>query len=229
MRFELNYRPSHALATVHLEQGETVRAEASALVSMSTRVQVHTSFRGRPGSGFLQTLKRGFLGGESFFTNTFTAVGGSAEVSLAPKLPGDMLVHEISPHEELLIQGSSYVAAPDSVELDTSWQGFKGFLSGESLFFLRAFGRGPVLINALGAIETIELDGELIVDTGHLVAFTPGLQYELTKASRGWIDSFLSGEGFVLRIWGRGRLYVQSRNPTEYGASLARSLPPRQQ
>jgi len=229
MQFELNYRPSHSLATAHLEPGETLRAEASAMVSMTRNLEVHTSFRGRPGAGFMQSLKRGFLGGESFFTNTFTAVNGKGHVSLAPKLCGDMLVHELTSSHELFIQGSGYVAAPDSVELDTRWQGFKGFLSGESLFFLRALGQGPVLINALGALETIDLDGELILDTGHLVAFTTGLEYEITKASTGWIDSFLSGEGFVLRIWGRGRLYVQSRNPGEYGKTLGPKLPARQQ
>ncbi|MDX2053496.1 MAG: TIGR00266 family protein [Polyangiaceae bacterium] len=228
MKFELQYRPSHALATVHLAPGETLRAEASSLVSMTRNLQVQTSFRGRAGSGILGSLKRGFLGGESFFTNTFTAVGQGGHVSLAPKLCGDMVVHELTPPEELFIQGSSYVAAPDSVALDTEWQGMKSFLSGESLFFLRAYGAGPVLLNAFGAIQPIDLDGELILDTGHLVAFTGGIQYEITKASRGWIDSFLSGEGFVLRVWGRGKLYVQTRNPQEYGRSLGKRLPARQ-
>ena len=99
----------------------------------------------------------------------------------------------------LLVSTWNRVAAPDSVSIDTRWQGFKGFFSGENLFFLAASGRGPVLMNAFGAIETLELDGELIVDTGHLVAFTGGIDYEVTKASDGWIASFLSGEGLVLR------------------------------
>jgi len=85
-----------------------------------------------------------------------------------------------------------------------------------------------VLVNAFGAIETYELDGEVIVDTGHLVAFEAGINYEVTKASRGWIASFLSGEGLVLRMRGRGRLYLQSRNPKEYGRAVGSELPPRQ-
>jgi uncharacterized protein (TIGR00266 family) len=139
-----------------------------------------------------------------------------------------MLAVELRRGEPLYIQGSSYVAAPDSVEIDTRWQGFKGFFSGESLFFLEASGVGPVVINAFGAIETLELDGDIIVDTGHLVAFGAGIEYEITKASRGWIASYLSGEGLVMRLSGRGQLYLQSRNPNEYGRAVGALLPPRQ-
>ena len=227
MQFDIQYRPAHTLAVVLLDAGETIRAEASAMIGMSHNVRVQTSGpMDRSRGGLLGGLKRAVLGGETFFTNTFTAAGGPAQVMLAPSLTGDMVVHPLS--GDLFIQGSSYVAAPDTVQLDTKWQGFRGFLSGENLFFLHATGHGPVLLNAFGAIETIELDGELIVDTGHLVAFTGGIDYELSTASRGLIASWLSGEGIVLRVFGRGRLYVQSRNPAEFGSAVGRKRPPRE-
>lgn len=229
MHFEIQYRPTHSLATAHLEPGESVRAEASAMVSMTRNLVIQTDGPMAGRGGILKSFKRAMLGGETFFTNTFTARGTPGHVTLAPSLSGDMLTVELRRGEPLYIQGSSYVAAPDSVDLDTRWQGFKGFLSDESLFFLEASGTGPVLVNAFGAIETLDLDGDVIVDTGHLVAFTAGIQYEITKASRGWIASYLSGEGLVLRLWGRGRLYIQSRNPKAYGQTVGARLPPRQQ
>jgi len=229
MHFEIRYNPAHSLAIAHLNPGESVRAEASAMVTMSSGITTSTSMNHRAGGGLVGALKRGVLGGESFFQNLFTAVGPNAQVGLAPKLCGSMVVHELSGAGDLFIQGSSYVAAPESVSLDTKWQGFRGFLSGESLFFLRASGHGPVLVNAFGAIERFELDGEHIIDTGHLVAFTEGIEYSIDKAADGWIGSFLSGEGFVLRMRGRGTVYLQSRNPKEFGASVGRLLPPRQQ
>jgi uncharacterized protein (TIGR00266 family) len=227
MHFEIQYRPAHSLATAHLEPGESVRAEASAMVSMTRNLVIRTDGPAGRG-GIVKSLKRAMLGGESFFTNTFTARDTPGHVSLAPALAGDMLAVELRRGEPLYIQGSSYVAAPDSVELDTRWQGFKGFFSGESLFFLEATGVGSVVVNAFGAIESLDLDGELIVDTGHLVAFSSGIEYQVTKASRGWITSYLSGEGLVLRMAGRGRVYLQSRNPNEYGRSVGALLPPRQ-
>jgi len=227
MQFDIQYNPAQSLATAHLAPGEALRAEASALVSMTRNIDVETNTG--PKRGFLSKLGRSFLGGESFFQNVYRATAAGAHVSLAPRLCGSMLVHDVGPDNDLLIQGSSYVAAPDSVLVDTKFQGFKGFLSGESLFFLRASGQGPVLINAFGAIEKIELDGEMIVDTGHVVAFTSGLTYDISKVGTGWIASYLSGEGLVMHFRGRGTLYVQSRNPHEFGSTVGRKLPPRQQ
>jgi uncharacterized protein (TIGR00266 family) len=198
------------------------------MVGMSPSIQVTTGVTHRSGGGMLGALKRGFLGGESFFQNLFTATGPNAQVLLAPQLCGSMIAHQLDGTHELFIQGSSYVAAPESVNIDTKWQGFKAFFSGESLFFLRASGQGPVLVNAFGAIEQLELDGETIVDTGHLVAFTSGVEYTIDKAGGGWIQSFLSGEGLVMRLRGRGRVYLQSRNPKQYGTAVGRLLPPRE-
>jgi uncharacterized protein (TIGR00266 family) len=174
----------------------------------------------------MRGIRRSLLGGESFFTNRFTAHRGPGHVLLAPQLPGDLRVHELT-GEPLLIRGGSYVSAPDSVEIDTQFQGLKGFLTGESLFFLHASGHGPVLLNAFGAIEALDVTTELVVDTGHVVAFTAGLDYSIEKAGLGWVASYLSGEGFVMRFRGRGRLYLQTRNPDEYGKFLGHKLPPR--
>jgi uncharacterized protein (TIGR00266 family) len=224
MHYEIQYRPAHSVALAHLQSGESVRAEASAMMGMTPNIAVETAARAQ--GGLLGGLKRSFLGGESFFTNRFTAQGGPGHVLLAPQLCGDLVAHELL-GVPLLIQGSSYVSAPDSVRIDTQFQGFKGFFSGESLFFLEASGFGPVLLNAFGALETLDLDGEIVLDTGHLVAFTSGIEYSVDKAGRGWIQSYLSGEGLVLFLRGRGRVYIQSRNPTEYGATIGSKLPAR--
>jgi uncharacterized protein (TIGR00266 family) len=230
MRFDILYRPAHSLAVAQLDSGEEVRAEAGAMISMSSNIAVSTSSPfSKQSGGLWKNLKRAVLTGETFFTNLYQARGGPGEVTLAPTLCGDMAVHDLVPAESLIIQGSSYVAAPDSVRIDTKFQGFRGFLSGETLFFLHASGQGPVLVNAFGAIEAIDLDGELVLDTGHLVAMTSTLRYDIGMASRGLIGSFLSGEGLVLKIRGRGRLYVQTRNPTEYGRHVGRLLPARQE
>lgn len=226
MHFEIQYKPAHSLAIAHLQASEHVRAEAGSMVSMTSNIEVQT--QGRPNKGgLLKGLKRRFLGGESFFTNLFTAQNGPGHVTFAPSLCGDMIVHNLQPGEELYIQGSSYVAAPDTVQIDTKFQGFKGFFSGESMFFLAASGHGPVLLNAFGAIESIDLNGEIVVDTGHLIAFTKGINYEISKAAKGLVASFLSGEGLVLKMRGQGRLYVQTRNPSSFGQTVGKLLPPR--
>ncbi len=230
MDIRIEHRPAHSVAAVRLNPGEHIRAEAGAMISKTPNITVRTDgpLSGKQG-GLLKTLKRAVLSGETFFTNVYTAQHEPGEVALAPSLCGDMIVHPVTPGQDLFIQASSFVACPDSVRLDTKWQGLmRGLVSGESFFFLHASGNGPVVVNAFGGIHTVDLNGqEWTVDTGHLVAFTSGIQYEWTKASSGWISSFLSGEGFVLRVRGTGRLYLQTRNPNEFGTQVGRLLPPR--
>ena len=112
--------------------------------------------------------------------------------------------------------------------IDTQFQGLRGLLSGESMFFLKVEGTGPLLVNAFGRISEFQVEGELIVDTGHLVAFEQGLEYSISKAGGGWVRSFLAGEGLVMHFRGEGKVLVQSHNPKEFGQSLGRLLPPRE-
>lgn len=228
MQVQITHRPVHALATVTLDQGEVVRAESGAMVAMKGGVRVATDGPSAASKGgFLGGLKRAVLGGKSFFTNTFTATQDGAQVMLAPPLSGDVTVVEVTSNEELLVQSGAFLGAVSTINIDTQFQGLKGFFSGESLFFLRITGYGPVLLSAFGAIDVIDLDGEMIVDTGHLVGFTSGIGYRVEKAASGWVSTLLSGEGLVLHLHGRGKLYVQTRNRQEYGEAVGPLLRPR--
>lgn len=223
MDFEILYRPAHSLARVHLGPGETVLAEAGAMVGMTTNIQMQTQ-SGGVAKGFLR-----MFGGESFYRNTFTAQGGPGEVLLAQALCGDMATLDMSQYG-FFITSASFIASTPNVELDTKVAGFRGFFSGEGLFVLRATAPSPgkLLIGAFGGIQEIYCDGNLVIDTGHLVAWDGTLQYSVGKSASGWIGSFLSGEGLVCHFTGQGRIWIQSRNPAEYGQTVGKLLPPRQ-
>ncbi len=224
MNIEVMYKPAHSLARVTLQPGESIRAEAGAMVGTTSNVDMTTQSRGGLGGG----LRRMF-GGESFFQNTFTAKGPApGEVLLAPSLCGDMTTLPCG-GQKWYIQSSSYVAGDPSLELETKLGGFKTFFAGEGIFVLRASGQGSVLVGAFGALERIDLDGELIIDTGHLVAWedTSSLQYKVTKAGAGWIQAFLSSEGLVCKFSGKGTIWIQTRNPGEYGGAIGPLLPPK--
>ena len=66
-----------------------------------------------------------------------------------------------------------------------------------------------------------------MIDTGHVVAYETSLEYTITKAGSSWLASWLAGEGFVMNFRGKGRVLVQSHNPTEFGRSVGPKLPPR--
>jgi uncharacterized protein (AIM24 family) len=79
MQTEILYGPAYAAAKVTLGAGESVRAEAGAMLAMTPTIQVETSTQG----GVLKGLRRSLLGGESFFMNTFTAQANGDELWLA--------------------------------------------------------------------------------------------------------------------------------------------------
>ncbi|MBX3269956.1 MAG: TIGR00266 family protein [Sandaracinaceae bacterium] len=221
--FEIGYRPAHSLAKVQLQPNESLVAESGAMVGMSTNVHMQTQSSG----GLMGGLKRMF-GGESFFRNTFTAQNGPGEVLLAHALCGDMTVLELTP-AGYFIQNSAYIASTPDVNIETQTGGFRGFFSGAGVFILKATSQQPgkVLIGAFGGIEELVCDGNMVIDTGHLVAWDATLTYKIGKSGAGWIASILSGEGLVCDFQGQGRIWIQSRNPVEYGQTVGAMLPPR--
>ena len=56
MQTEIQYSPAFAAAKVTLEQGESVKAEAGAMLAMSSTVAIETSAQG----GMMKGLKRKF-------------------------------------------------------------------------------------------------------------------------------------------------------------------------
>lgn len=221
MNIEILYRPSYSLGVLTLAGGEEVRVEGGAMVSMSAGTTLETKAAG----GILKSLARSVLAGESFFQNTYKAPSGGGEVTVAPALPGDLFTLELQ-NEKLMVQSGSYVASETPVELDTKWGGAKTFFASEGLIMLRASGNGKLLLSAYGAIHEKNLgDGEkLIVDTGHLVAFSQDMSFKVNKV--GNIKSTIfSGEGLVVELIGPGRVLMQTRSTDSFLKWLLPKLP----
>ncbi len=226
MQIEIVHRPSNSAAKVLLSQGESLTAEGGAMIAMSDHLGIETTTHKRGKGSVMGALKR-MLTGESFFLNHYTASSGPGEVILATTLAGDMMEYTMD-GTDLIVQAGSFVACAPTVEMDMSWQGFgKAIFSGESMFWIRMSGTGPLILNSFGAIYPIQVDGEVIVDTGHIVAFDETLTWDITKAGKSWISSFLGGEGLVAKFKGQGTVWCQSHNADSFGQALGPSLRPR--
>jgi uncharacterized protein (TIGR00266 family) len=220
LEYEIHHQPAYSLLKVFLKGGESVSAEAGAMVSMSSTIDIETKMKG----GVLSSLKRSVLGGESFFINNFMA-RGDGEISFAPPLPGDIYAHVLK-NQTVFAQSTAYIASTPGVEVDTKWGGAKTFFGREGLFLLKMSGTGAVFLSSYGAIHEIMLRvGErYVVDTGHMVAFEEGVSYNLRKVG-GLKSTFLSGEGLVLEFTGPGKVVIQTRSDDALLSWLVSNMP----
>ena len=208
MEIDIQYRPSYSLAFVKLAPNERIRADSGSMVSFSAGLEIETKAEG----GFLKSLGRAVLGGESFFQNFWKAGPQGGDITLAPDLPGDIISIELN-GKSLMIQSGSYLASEAGIELAANLS-MKAFKAGEGVSMLEATGSGKLLVSSYGAIHEKSLaSGEkYFVDTTHLVAFEGSLEVQ-TKAVGGMKSTLLSGEGLVVEMTGPGRIYIQSRSP----------------
>ncbi|MDH4199860.1 MAG: TIGR00266 family protein [Spirochaetia bacterium] len=212
MKHEIIGKPDFPVVKIYLEHNESILAESGAMVSMTSGITIETRARG----GVFSSLKRMVMSGESFFQNKFTATNGSGEIIFAPDTMGDVHFKKMSSEDIILSRGAYIAGSPDLV-IDSKWGGFKSMFGGEGILFLKVSGTGALFFSSFGAIDEIDVRGECIIDNGHIVGFEPTLDFTIEKL--GGIKSlFLSGEGFVCRFRGSGKLYMQTRNHSSFAA-----------
>lgn len=208
MRYEIRHKPAFSTAFVTLEPGEAITAEASAMASMDARLSMATELAGNP----VEALLKKFLGGESLFVNVFkNSTAEPAEIVLTQNTIGDMEIVELQAGESLCFQPGAYIAHVGKVNIGIQWAGFASLFAGEGLFKLKLTGPGLVLFGAYGGISQHAIDGDFIVDNGHVVAYTPDITMNI-RLSGGLIGSVTSGEGLINRLQGQGKIYLQSRS-----------------
>jgi uncharacterized protein (TIGR00266 family) len=209
--YRIEHSPAYASLVLDVPANETVMVEASAMAAMDPCLKMKSKMKG----GLMKGVGR-MLGGESLFINEFTAEGKKGELYISPGVPGDIQHYSVSSRCGLMVQSSGFVACSPEVEIDSKFQGFKGFFSGESLFLLKATGSGDFWFSSYGAIIEIPLAGDYVVDTGYIVAFEDTLKYSVENIGglsfKSLKTGIFGGEGLVCRFKGEGRLWIQSHN-----------------
>lgn len=203
MDFKIEERPEFSFLTVTVPNGQKLFVEASAMASMSSNMSMKALFRGG--------LRR-FLTGENLFLSQFTASGMPGEVCIAPGPSGD-IEHLRLDNQVFYLASTSYVAHTEGIEYQTRFQKLsQGLLSGAGWFLVKLSGSGDIWFNGYGRIIEMEVHEQLIIDNGHIVGFSEGVEYDIIRLG-GYKSLFFSGEGFVCRFRGRGKVFVQTKKP----------------
>ena len=232
MNVKIDTEGAFGSALIILEPGEKFVSEAGAMYRASANMDIDVESRRKKDEGMWGAFKSGIkamFAGESFFLSSYTPNDGqSGEVGLAPTHQGEVRSVKVGT-DVWICSGGSYLGSSGGITLDTQYQGLtKGMFSKEGLVFVKASGEGDLLVNGFGRISSVDVSGGITIDNGHLIAFTEGLEYTISKAGSGWISSMMSGEGLVMNFRGQGKVLVQSHDPSRLGGVLGPLLPPRE-
>jgi uncharacterized protein (TIGR00266 family) len=208
------------MVEVELDPGETVIAEAGAMNFMEENIsfQAMMGDGSKPEEGFMGKLfsagKR-MLTGESLFMTHFTNDGGGKRrVAFASPYPGKIVPLDMADiGGEIICQKDSFLCAALGTEVSIAFSKKlgAGFFGGEGFILQKLRGDGMTFVHACGTIIRRELKGETLrVDTGCLVAFTPGVDYSIERA--GSLKTMVfGGEGlFLATLRGQGSVWLQS-------------------
>jgi uncharacterized protein (TIGR00266 family) len=209
---------------IELDPGESCIAEAGAMMYKDAIVQLDTIFgdgsKNQGGGGFMGKLlsagKR-VITGESLFTTVFTHSGGSgkARAAFAAPYPGTIVPMKLSEHGGTLIcQKDSFLCAARGVSIGIFFQKkiLTGLFGGEGFIMQKLDGDGWVFVHAGGTIveRTLAPGERLDVDTGCVVAFHQGINFDV-KPVGGIKSALFGGEGlFLATLTGPGKVWLQS-------------------
>jgi uncharacterized protein (TIGR00266 family) len=231
MQQTVKYGPSFAMLQLGLAPGETIVAEAGAMVARSANLQMEVKLNAGRDAGFFGKLKTFFIalvrkivGGETFFVNHFSSPQGGW-VWLAPPLSGNIRHIALQGHA-MLFSAGSYLASAGDVDLQMRWGGLRAILSREGAFFVQASGAGDIWVTSYGAIDEVYCNGTYVVDNGHIVGFDASLDFKIRTSGGGLLGFMASGEGLVCEFSGQGRILIQSRNTSALVDWLTPLLPP---
>ena len=205
---------------VELDRGETIIAEAGAMNWMEDDI----SYEAKMGDGtnpdgglmgkFLSAGKRALTGESVFLTHFTNSSPNKRRVAFAAPYPGHIMPIDLSATGgELLCQKDAFLCAAFGTQLDIAFSKRlgAGFFGGEGFILQRLRGDGMAFIHAGGSVIKKELSNEMLrVDTGCLVAFSSGVQYDI-EMTKGLKSMFFGGEGlFLATLQGTGTVYLQS-------------------
>lgn len=208
------------VVSVELDPGETVIAEAGAMNWMDERID----FEARSGDGSqpdqglfgkLVDMGKRAITGESLFITHFTNRGpAKQQVAFAAPYPGKIIPLDLAEiGGEILCQKDAFLCAALGTNIDIAFtkRFGAGFFGGEGFILQRLSGDGMAFLHAGGMIVKKELKGETLrIDTGCIVAFSPGIDYDIQRAGN-LKSMFFGGEGlFLASLRGHGTVYLQS-------------------
>lgn len=209
MQVSINCRPAYAIANLVFDASEEAYIERGAMVAMSSAIHLSAGFGGE---GLAKALTRRYLAGETLLFSKVKADVSGAWIAVSPAYPGDIEAVELDPNVPLLAESGSLLAYSQGVRSGVTFSGLRTTVMHEGFTLLHLDGPGTAVLSSYGGIEPIDIAAgqEVIIDTGHIVAFAESLKFDVGPL-QGIASSIATEEGFVARFSGPGRILIQTR------------------
>ena len=223
------------LVEIELDPEETVVAEAGAMAYLESDIAFETKMGdGSSADGLVGKLfgagKR-LITGESLFMTHFTNEGDrKRKVAFSAPIPGSIVPVDLSEEGgEVICQKDAFLVAAKGTSINVAFSKRlgAGFFGGEGFILQKLEGDGLVFIHAGGTLVKKQLNDETLrLDTGCLVAFSQGIDYDIELA--GGLKSMLfGGEGFCLAtLSGTGSVWIQSLPFSRLVNRIIAAMPP---
>jgi len=208
------------LVEIELDAMETVIAEAGSMMYMDSGIRFETKMGdgSDPNQSMMSKLLSAgtrVLTGESLFVTHFTnQAGGKQRVAFAAPYPGKIIPVELG-HQggSLIVQKDGFLCAAKGtrIAITLNRRIGSGLVGGEGFILQKLEGDGKAFMHAGGTVIERRLNNETLkIDTGCIVAYTPGIDFniETTGSLRSMI---FGGEGiFLATLRGTGTVWLQS-------------------
>ena len=209
---------------IRLQPGQELFAEAGKMLYKQPQVSWETRMTGDTLADKLWGAVKRKLMGESLFLTYFrTQIPG--EVGFAGSYPGRIQAFDLKAGQSVFVQRDSFVVAQSTAQLNIAMvkRLGAGFFGGEGFILEKLTGPGTVFIHGGGDFLefTLAAGESLQIDTGSIVAFDEGVEYDIQLAG-GIKTALFGGEGlFLATLTGPGRVIVQSMTLQKMRRELA--------
>ncbi|MEO7802863.1 MAG: TIGR00266 family protein [Ginsengibacter sp.] len=208
---------------IELDPNETVIGEPGSFMMMDDNIQMSTLF----GDGSQNSQNTGLLGkilsagkrllvGENLFVTAYSNIGtGKKKVSFAAPYTGKIIPLDLQMlGGKIIAQKDAFLCAAKGVSIGIEFQRRlgTGIFGGEGFIMEKLEGDGMAFVHAGGYVleRTLQPGEVLKVDTGCIVAYTAGIDFdiEFIKGIKNWM---FGGEGLFFAILrGPGKVWIQS-------------------
>ncbi|KAL3903870.1 MAG: hypothetical protein SGILL_010280, partial [Bacillariaceae sp.] len=182
------------IATVTLQEGETLRPESGAMLFMTKGVEMATSLGGGGTFLHIMTGQNVFLTDFTYKNQEDTEDNGQGLVGLGTDFPSKIIwLHLADYHDgSIIAQRGAYLASNLSVNIKMEFtkKFSAGFFGGQGFILQRLSGQGDVLVKAGGTLVEKELDqGEVLrVTSRSIVAFESSVEYDIQMMPGIWLQ-----------------------------------------